>query len=70
MGKKAKKRGQIGKISASEASLAVAWGGGKGPYFLSAFSRLASLTDLFFRPRLFFTPFSPSAEPGPRIISM
>ena len=29
-GKKSKKQGQIGKISASEASPAVAWGGGKG----------------------------------------
>ena len=29
-GEKAKKRGQIGKISASEASGAVFWGGGMG----------------------------------------
>ena len=30
LGEKAKKRGQIGKISASEASGAVSWGGGMG----------------------------------------
>ena len=49
-GEKGKKRGQIGKISASEASLAVAWGGGKGPYYLSA-----SFADRFvFSPMLIF----------------
>ena len=30
MGEKGKERGEIGKILVSEASLAVAWGGGKG----------------------------------------
>ena len=30
VGEKGKKRGQIGKISASEASQVVSWGGGKG----------------------------------------
>ena len=34
-GKKVKKRGQIGKISASEASWAVSWGGGMGGGALS-----------------------------------
>ena len=37
-GKKSKKQGQTGKISASEASPAVAWGGGKGS---PIFSRLS-----------------------------
>ena len=61
MGEKSKKRGQTGKISANEASPAVAWGGGKGstlsrPQFTS---RLSSLADFF--------PFSPNAEPDPRL---
>ena len=30
-------------------------------------SRLASLADFFFRPQRFFCPFSPNAEPGPRL---
>ena len=46
MAEKGKQRGQIGKISASEASQA----------YLSA--RFA---------RQFFPPFSPTAEPGPRL---
>ena len=49
VGEKGKKRGQTGKISANEASPAVAWGGGKGgtlslPQFTS---RLSSLADFF-----------------------
>ena len=45
VGKKGKKRGQIGKLSASEASPAVVWGGEKGDHpfpstdYLSAFDR-------------------------------
>ena len=50
-GKKAKKRGQTGKISAREASPAVAWGD-----YLSE--------PIFFRLRRFFFPFSLNAEPG------
>ena len=49
-GKKGKKRGQIGKISAKEMSRAVAWGGGKGGATFSppqTTSRLASLADFF-----------------------
>ena len=65
---KGKKRGEIGKISASEASRGVAWGGGKdGPLSLpQTTSRLALLANLFFRPRRFFSPFSPirSLVPG------
>ena len=35
---------------------------------LQTTSQLASLADLFFfRPRQFFSPFSPNAEPGPRL---
>ena len=67
-GKKAKKRGQIEKISASEASRAVAWGGGKGaalspsPDYLSADPAI-----FFFSPTLIFLLFSPNAEPGSRL---
>ena len=70
MRERGKKRGPIGKISASEASPAVSWGGGKGchsfpfPDYLSArFAR-----RFFFRPRWFFFPFSPNAEPGLRLL--
>ena len=31
-------------------------------------SRLASLANFFFRPRRFFSPFFPKAEPGPRLL--
>ena len=59
-GKRQKKQGLIGKISLSEASRAVAWGGGKGchPFLLSSL-----------RSPVFFFPlqFSPNAEPGPRL---
>ena len=54
VGEKGKKRGQIGEISASEASPAMAWGGRKGSLKASATlsplqttSRLASLADFF-----------------------
>ena len=53
VGEKGKKRGQIGNISASEASPAVAW----GDYLSEPF--------LFFRLRRFFFPFSLNAESGP-----
>ena len=62
MGKRGKKRGQIGKIWAKEASRAVAWEGGTGGATFSrpqTASRLASLADIFL---LFPTP-----EPGPRL---
>ena len=51
VGRKGQKRGQIVKISASQA---VAWEGEKTT------SQLPSLTNFFF-------PFSPNAEPGPRL---
>ena len=50
MGEKGKNRGQIGKMSAKEASRAVAWGRGKGGATFSppqTTSRLASLADFF-----------------------
>ena len=31
-------------------------------------ARLASLVDFFFRARQSFSPFSPNAEPGPRLV--
>ena len=49
--RKRQKRGQIGKISASQA---VAWGGGKD-YLSARFTHW------------FFFPFSPNAEPSPRL---
>lgn len=48
-----KKRGQIGKISASEAS----------PLFPPRLPRGSLRSTHFFRPRQFY-PFSPNAEPG------
>ena len=58
VGEKPEKRGEIGKIAVSEASLVVgrttAW--------------LASLTsNFFFLPTLSFFSFSPNAEPGPKL---
>ena len=55
VGEKGKKRGQIGKISASEASRAEAWGGERagGGTSSQTTSRLASL--------------APNAKPGPRL---
>ena len=53
VGEKGKKRGQMGKISASKASQVVSWGGGN--YLLARFTRQ------------FFSPFSHDAEPGPRL---
>ena len=44
---KKEKRGQIGKISASEASPVVVWEGKKGPDYLSARFRLADFFFLF-----------------------
>ena len=52
VGEKGKKRGQTGKISAREASPAVA----RGDYLSE---------PIFFRLRRFFFPFSLNAEPGP-----
>ena len=71
MGKKA--RGQIGKISASEASRAVSWGGkGRPPPFPLSRLPLGSLRSpiFFFRLHRFFFFFSPNAEPGPRLVSL
>ena len=51
MGRKGKKRGQIGKISASAASRAVAWGGKRAGGQTT--SRLSSMAS--------------NAEPGPRL---
>ena len=62
VGEKGKKRGQIGKISAKEASRGVTWGRGKGGATLfppQTTSRLASLADFF--------SFFPTAEPAPRL---
>ena len=58
-GKKAKKRGQIEKISAREASRAVAWGGGKGAALSppQTTSWLTSPAIFFFSPTLIFSPF-------------
>ena len=65
---KGKKRGQIGKMLASEASPAVSWGGRKGRHsFPFPDYRSAFFFDFFFRPRWFFS-FSPNAEPGPRLL--
>ena len=50
MGEKGKKRGQIGEISAKEASQRVTWGGGKAGATLSppqTASQLALLADFF-----------------------
>ena len=67
---KGKKRGQIEKISASEASRAVACGGEKGAALSPSqnTSRLTSpATFFFFAHADFFHLFSPNAEPGPRL---
>ena len=58
-GKKAKKRGQINKISAREASRAVAWGGGKGAALSSPQTtcRLPSPPFFFFAHSDFFSFF-------------
>ena len=67
-GKRGKKRGQTGKISASEASPAVQLGRGKGHPFPSPDSLSGSLRSLivsFATP--IFSPFSPNAEPGPKL---
>ena len=67
-GKKGKKRGQTGKISASEASPAVQLGRGKGNPFPSPDSLSGSFRSLivsFATP--IFSPFSPNAEPGPKL---
>ena len=71
---KGKKRGQIGKISASEASPAVSWGGGKVnlkgrhsfpfPDYLSArFAR-----RFFFFAHADFFSFFPQCRAGPRLL--
>ena len=63
---KGKKRSQIEKISASEASRAVACGGALFPSQNT--SRLTSpATFFFFAHADFFHLFSPNAEPGPRL---
>ena len=61
MGEKGKRRGQKGKISASEASPAVVRGGGKAATLSppETTSWLASLA--------YFFPFRPNAEPGPQL---
>ena len=60
---KGKKRGEIGKILAREASRAVVWGGEMGGVpFPSPEYRSARFA------RRFFPPFSPNAEPGPRLL--
>ena len=59
VGEKGKKRGQIGKISAKEASRGVTWGGGKGRATFPP--PLGSL-----RSPIFFS-FFPTAEPGRRL---
>ena len=59
VGEKGKKRGQIGKISAKEASRGLTWGRGKGRATFPP--PLGSL-----RSPIFFS-FFPTAEPGPRL---
>ena len=64
-GKRQKKQGLIGKISLSEVSRAVAWGGGKGRHpFPSPDYLLACFAHQYFFP----LRFSPNAEPGPRLV--
>ena len=67
MGKNGKKRSETPqKESASEASWAVDWAGGKGSGTLSpphTTARFTSLVDYF------FSLFSPTAESGPRLLS-
>ena len=66
MGEKAKKtRGLIGKTSLSEASRAVAWGGGKGRH---PFPSPDYLSARFAHQYFFSLQFSPNAEPGPRLV--
>ena len=66
---KGKKRGEIEKISASEASRAVACGGEKGAALSPSqnTSRLTSPAIFFFAHADFFHLSSPNAEPGPRL---
>ena len=62
-GGKGKKRGSIGKMSASEASRAVAWGGGVGTGGSSTDYLSAHFARLFlFSPTPFFFSFSPRCE--------
>ena len=47
---------------------AVAWGGAQPPFPpQQTTSRLALLAYFCFRPRQFFPPLPPDAEPGPRL---
>ena len=70
VGEKSKKRGQIGKISASEARRAVAWGGGKGATLSPSLGYLSARFApqfLFFFANADFSSFSHNAEPGTRL---
>ena len=60
-GEKAEKRGEIGKIAVSEASLVV----GRTTTYLAGFTR--RFFFFFFLPTPIFFSFSPNAEPGPRL---
>ena len=62
VGKEGKKRGQIGNISASEGSRAVAWERRKNA---TLFLRQTGLSARFAR---WFFSFSPNAELGPRLL--
>ena len=67
---KGKKRGQMGKISASKASRVMAEEVERSTVSPpQTTSRLASLANFFVRPSRFFFSFSPNAEPGPRLRS-
>ena len=70
MGKR-KKGGQIEKISAVEGSRAVAWGGGAALSPPQTTSRLTSPAIFFFfrHADFFFLLFSPSAEPGSKLLN-
>ena len=65
---KRQKRGEIGKISASDTSRAVVWGGETlhHPFSTQTTAQLASLAHFF--PRTPISPFSNNAEPGPRLM--
>jgi len=70
VGEKDKKQGQIGKISALEASRAVAWGGGRAapPSPLPRLPPGSLHAPIFFFANAdFFLVFLPNVEPGPKL---
>ena len=61
---KGKKRGQIGKMLASEASPAVSWGGRKGRHSFPFPDYRSAFFSIFFFAHVDFFCFSPNAEPA------